>query len=250
MPIQSGEKIGQLTEATGARPEPPYTPLFSDGLLEFLSSRQHDIWASWVNHHLENSIQDDGTIVIPAEKVEAWRHLATTPYLDLSDAEQEKDRAVVREYLSEALYVEPTCFVSVCYDFDGVLSDYKSGWVEADIIPDEPVPGAIESLYHCLENGLKVAIHSARSGQHGGIGAMRKWLSKHDTQYRSDILNATGLPPEDLCAPLIQRVEFPIYKPAAWAYIDDRGIRFNGPPFPTADDIRAANTVWYRTDTE
>ncbi|MYB02057.1 MAG: hypothetical protein F4118_07710 [Acidimicrobiaceae bacterium] len=69
--------------------------------IEQLSAAQHAIWASWVKHHLEHHLQDDGTIVIPKEKVDAWKVLVDTDYEDLTDAMKEKDREVVYEHLSE-----------------------------------------------------------------------------------------------------------------------------------------------------
>ena len=36
---------------------------------------------------------------------------------------------------------------TLCVDFDGVIHSYISGWKGADVIPDPPVPGAIEALY-------------------------------------------------------------------------------------------------------
>lgn len=63
-------------------------------------------------------------------------------------------------------------------DFDGVIHGYQSGWQGAAIVPDPPVPGAIEFLHRAVER-FQVAIYSSRSGQPGGIDAMKGWLAMH-----------------------------------------------------------------------
>lgn len=133
---------------------------------------------------------------------------------------------------------EGTCFVYLCIDFDGVLHAYTSGWKGADVIPDPPVNGAIPALYEYLDQGLTIAIHSARSAQPGGIEAMQSWLNKHDMEYRKRVQTARD--------PLVWDIEFPMHKPAAQIYMDDRGLRFNGPPFPSLAALADASKVWYR----
>ena len=34
----------------------------------------------------------------------------------------------------------------ICLDFDGVIHSYTSGWKGAAVIPDPPVPGALEFI--------------------------------------------------------------------------------------------------------
>ncbi len=92
-------------------------------------------------------------------------------------------------------------------DFDGVLHSYTSGWKGADVVSDPPVPGAIEFLREATKHFV-VAIYSSRSGQPGGIGAMKEWLRT----YGGGSLDIT----------------FPIEKPAAFLTIDDRAYLFTG----------------------
>lgn len=99
---------------------------------------------------------------------------------------------------------------TLCVDFDGVLHSYGSGWQGAAVIPDPPVPGAIEWLAAAVER-FNVCIFSSRSGQEGGIAAMRSWLYRH--RLSSNVLD---------------RIEFPTEKPAAHMSIDDRGFCFEG----------------------
>ena len=106
----------------------------------------------------------------------------------------------------------------LCLDFDGVIHSYTSGWKGADVIPDEPVHGAIEFIYNAMKY-FTVAIYSSRSNQKGGILAMRLWLRMHvannveSQTFRKGWLNA---------------IEWPTEKPPAMITIDDRAITFTG----------------------
>ena len=103
-------------------------------------------------------------------------------------------------------------FVDICLDFDGVIHAYDSGWQGANIIPDPPVEGAIETLYAYLDAGFTLAILSVRSALPGGIQAMRDWLGKHDREYRSQ--NKIPITVRTLNAQIIM----PYHKPAAITY--------------------------------
>jgi hypothetical protein len=107
---------------------------------------------------------------------------------------------------------------TLAIDFDGVLHSYASGWKGATEIPDPPVAGAIAFLTQAVER-FDVAISSVRSAQPGAIDAMRAWLRAH------------GLPEH-----VIERIRFPLTKPPAELYIDDRAYRFDG-TFPSFDAI-------------
>ena len=72
--------------------------------LEFHAERQHQIWAHWMDYQFGLcEEQVDGSLVIPAEKVERWKRQLATSYAELSEAERESDRQVVREHLPEVL---------------------------------------------------------------------------------------------------------------------------------------------------
>lgn len=103
-------------------------------------------------------------------------------------------------------------------DFDGVLHSYQSPWVNARVIPDPPVPGAFDWLGQAVRS-YQVAVFSSRSGQPGGIQAMRQWFQDH------------GLP-----ADVLDQMEFPTEKPPAHLSIDDRAFHFQG-TFPTFEFI-------------
>ncbi len=98
----------------------------------------------------------------------------------------------------------------LCLDFDGVLHSYTSGWKGADVIPDPPVPGAIEFIKEATVH-FTVAIFSSRSNQPGGISAMKAWLYYHSAGE-----------------PINEVIIWPTEKPAAFLTIDDRALTFNG----------------------
>lgn len=128
----------------------------------------------------------------------------------------------------------------ICVDFDGVIHSYTSGWKGANVIPDDPVPGAIDWLVAHLPLpdalgmsgpyiGPEPVIYSSRSSQRGGIKAMKEWFIKHglsEWYIRDNIL------------------KFPKTKPAAFLTIDDRAICFDG-RFPTTEQMMAFET-WQR----
>lgn len=117
---------------------------------------------------------------------------------------------------------------TVAVDFDGVIHSYLSPWVNAETIPDPPVPGAIEWLFETLQK-FDVAITSTRNHQPGGIAAMKAWLCLYAGSIWNEHPGYRG----------IEDVTFPTEKPAALVYLDDRALRFEG-RFPTAQEIHNA----------
>lgn len=109
---------------------------------------------------------------------------------------------------------------TICVDFDGVIHSYGSGWLGGTVIPDPPVPGAIDWLVQ-VDERYEIAIFSTRTIEAGAVDAMREYLRAH------------GLPPA-----IIERIQFPRSKPPARIYLDDRGWRFEG-TFPSLEEIRS-----------
>jgi hypothetical protein len=106
----------------------------------------------------------------------------------------------------------------LCVDFDGVIHSYTSGWKGECEIPDLPVAGALDWLYRASE-WWRVCIYSSRSKEPGAIDAMKAWIRKHaDNEFQ-------GLVTADM---LLEIIEFPDQKPAAFLTIDDRAICFDG----------------------
>ena len=72
--------------------------------LEFHAERQHQIWGHWMEYQFSLCEElSDGSLIIPAEKVERWKRQLATSYDELSEEERESDRQVVREHLPEVL---------------------------------------------------------------------------------------------------------------------------------------------------
>ena len=127
----------------------------------------------------------------------------------------------------------------LCLDFDGVIHSYVSGWRGATIIPDQPVPGAIQFLVEAQEH-FKVMIYSSRSGQEGGIKAMKTWLEVCALEVRG-MATPTGEHPGTV--DWLDNIGWPTNKPAAFLSIDDRCLLFTG-KFPDPD-ILVEFKPWY-----
>ena len=108
----------------------------------------------------------------------------------------------------------------LCLDFDGVIHSYTSGWKGADVIPDPPVPGALQFIVRAMEH-FRVAIFSSRSNQPGGLTAMREYIG-----YWS--VDETHGMPHDFDHGAWGAIEWPTEKPPAFVTIDDRALCFNG----------------------
>lgn len=94
----------------------------------------------------------------------------------------------------------------VCFDFDGVIHSYTSGWKGVDVIPDPPVEGIKEVIDKLREDGYKVVICSTRCERTQAKISMLYWLNTHK----------------------IFVDQFTNEKPPAVCYVDDRAIRFDG----------------------
>jgi hypothetical protein len=117
----------------------------------------------------------------------------------------------------------------LCLDFDGVIHSYESGWKGADVIPDPPVPGAIEFIREASEH-FRVAIFSSRSNQQDGIAAMQGWLR--------DSAAISGWGEERWPPAWFLDLEWPTEKPPALVTIDDRAITFDG-TWPSMDVLKS-----------
>lgn len=112
----------------------------------------------------------------------------------------------------------------LCLDFDGVIHSYSSGWMGADIIPDPVVAGAADFIVSAQEH-FTVAIYSSRSGQDGGIEAMKRYVHKAiiDADHDGSAFDA---------------IHWPTEKPPAQITIDDRALTFDG-TWPRIDELRS-----------
>ena len=99
-----GENGSQQSAVSKNSDQPSAVSRQQDKSLEFHAARQHQIWAHWMDYQFSLcQEQADGSLVIPAEQVERWKRQLATSYDELSEAERESDRQVVREHLPEVL---------------------------------------------------------------------------------------------------------------------------------------------------
>lgn len=116
---------------------------------------------------------------------------------------------------------------TLAVDFDGVLHRYDSDWQGADVIADGPVEGAMRFLTDATDK-FNVCVYSTRSSEAGGIEAMYAWLQSHLNEYWEEM--------PEVAERVLSRLCFPLSKPKAVVYIDDRGHRFDG-TWPDVDDL-------------
>ncbi len=116
----------------------------------------------------------------------------------------------------------------LCLDFDGVLHSYTSGWQGASVIPDPPVPGAMQFIAEAV-NHFRIAIFSSRSNQPGGMKAMIKYVRycMEDTYLLDAGVDY-----------ILNQIEWPLEKPAAFVTLDDRAITFDG-TWPAIETLQA-----------
>jgi hypothetical protein len=145
---------------------------------------------------------------------------------------------------------------TIVLDFDGVLHSYRSGWKGVSTIPDPPVPGVIGDMLALMEN-FTVAILSSRSRRWSGRRAMKRWMwqaiEEHfqSTSYeewpswlRGPTMDPYEIIINDAARQTMQRLNWPLFKPAALLTIDDRAWCFDG-KLPDAQTIRAF-CPWYK----
>ena len=113
---------------------------------------------------------------------------------------------------------------TVCFDFDGVIHSYTSGWKGADVIPDPPVSGIRMALKSFKDNGYTVYVCTTRCETIKGRNAVMRYLHEHVLMQYVDFVTGS--------------------KPPAIAYIDDRAIQFDGHPENLLQQVENL-TPWY-----
>ena len=117
---------------------------------------------------------------------------------------------MARAILADEEVHRPRDKLIISVDFDGVIHAYTTPWKAAHIVPDGPVPGALEWLKEATKH-FRVSIFSSRSATEQGRRAMRQWLYVHGKS-----------------AVWLNLIEWPSAKPPAHLSIDDRGLNFRG----------------------
>ena len=65
----------------------------SESLRERLAALAHDQWSGWQRYMFKKcTLNEDGTVTIPAWAVERWQRQMSTPYSQLPESERESDR--------------------------------------------------------------------------------------------------------------------------------------------------------------
>jgi hypothetical protein len=127
-------------------------------------------------------------------------------------------------------------------DFDGVIHSYTSGWKGATVIPDPPVPGAIDFIREAAAS-FRVAIYSSRSRDPEARKAMMLWLIANGLpEVAFDAIDQAvyleEVHEDFVPEPWHHAVYFPTEKPPALVTLDDRAITFTG-VWPEIADLRA-----------
>lgn len=119
----------------------------------------------------------------------------------------------------------------LCLDFDGVVHSYQSGWKGAGIIPDPPVPGAIDFIVLAQEH-FNIAIHSSRMRYPEGPEAIREYLIKHGITREYVATSEEMGDREWVNGAIVLMRE----KPPAFVTLDDRAVTFTG-TFPDPAEL-------------
>jgi len=114
---------------------------------------------------------------------------------------------------------------TVCFDFDGVIHSYTSGWQGVTVMKDPVVPGIVQAIKDIRGAGYEVIVYSTRCTTLNGISAVRKYL--RDNDIKVDGISAN--------------------KPPAIVYIDDRAICFDGDAAGLLEKINTF-TPWNKTE--
>lgn len=115
--------------------------------------------------------------------------------------------------ISSSSYVSCDHRAVIAIDFDGTIHRYSKGWCSGKIY-DFPERGVARAIRRLREAKYKVVIHSPRAVGRSYEG---KWQESQRAEMR-DWLELYGIEYDEITAT----------KPEAFAYIDDKAIRYNG----------------------
>ena len=110
---------------------------------------------------------------------------------------------------------------TIAIDFDGVIHSYLSKFVSEEVIPDEPVE-SIADLLNKLKDKYKIVVFSTRASTKRGKNAIINYMNEKGL-YFDEVTNI---------------------KPAAFLYVDDRAIQFNGDCDKLYNDIVSFKRPW------
>lgn len=141
-----------------------------------------------IDSYLEHLNTDES--IFPMDLIHTGRRLPKKVYKMNEDLGEEKEKILI--------------------DFDGVIHKYSNGWQDGSIY-DDPVDGAKEAIDE-LKDDFEIVIFTTRASSEANedvddqIENVKNWLRDHEIYF--DRITSEKLP--------------------AFAYIDDRGIHFDG----------------------
>jgi len=75
-------------------------PKTVEEMVEKFANIEHERWSKWQQWVFDCSTEnEDGSVTIPADKVERWKRQIATPYAELSEKEKQSDRDQVYPYI-------------------------------------------------------------------------------------------------------------------------------------------------------
>jgi len=116
---------------------------------------------------------------------------------------------------------------TLCFDFDGVIHSYVSGWKCAAVANDEPVKGIKELIDKLIKIGYRIVIFSSRCQSGDGICCIIDYCMKYKIMFH----------------------EIAAFKPPCYLTIDDRALCFNGNEIDSLIDKIESFVPWYKKET-
>ena len=101
--------------------------------------------------------------------------------------------------------------ITIAIDFDATLANYES-WDKHGENPGDPREDVVRGLQRLKDAGRIIGIHSTRNTE-----VIKQWIIKHNLSELIDFVNDNPFQPEGCSS-----------KPIAFAYIDDRSVRYDG----------------------
>lgn len=123
---------------------------------------------------------------------------------------------------------------TIAVDFDGVIHSYTSPWISAEVIPDPPVPGALEWLHEVLQS-FDVNVFTTRAETPEGRVAIKRWFQQHASERYETTSSTRGL----------DSLGVTFHKLPAIVFIDDRAYRFTGSNFPSVQELHDMKPWWF-----
>ena len=135
---------------------------------------------------------------------------------------------------------EKTWHNTVCLDFDGVIGTFP--WDDKN--PQVPVEGAMEGLYRLIHAGWYIEIYSGGSKYPDRLAEMQMLINTWSREY----LIETEQGELGILDEYPDAINFPIGKPTAKVYVDDRGMGFIHWTYITPDRLNDFRAWWQHPD--